>query len=97
MEIPTKKPKLFKTTVVRCYHCKMWYTRVPTFYGWGGDKGDECDYCGCSSFTEHPGRDIGVKSDKYQDCVDMLNEFLRLWGYYSEFEQQMVYDNVVFE
>lgn len=90
--------KAFKTTVVRCAHCKTWYTRYPSFSGGILDMGDECEKCGCTSFFEVPGRVVGVKSKYFKFWHEELSDYVKnLWEVLGDYEKEMLINGLIFD
>jgi len=81
MVLNKEMPKLLsaKSEVLECASCHAWYARYPTFLG-GDSKGDQCDKCGCTSFTVRSGRPYGPKS---QQWVWISEEFAKCWKYFD--------------
>jgi rRNA maturation endonuclease Nob1 len=53
--------------VYKCASCNTFYSRLPV---WDGlDKGDQCDKCGCTSFSVTQGRPYGPKSRQWPDLM----------------------------
>lgn len=76
-----KRPELclVKTYVFTCTSCKRWIARVPQWCG-TGDKGDQCQYCGCTSAYVREGRPIGSRSKHWSEMVEWFNELYRWIG-----------------
>ena len=77
--------RVIKTVVYRCSRCRAWYCRLPIFLA-ELDKGDECELCGCTSFSKSVGRPIGKKSKWWAECIERLEEYKEL-GIVFDFDE----------
>ncbi len=62
----------FKTIKWVCHSCNRHYATLPIMQGL--DKGDECTYCGNTSFITKPGRMIGKKSRQFSYWLNLYND-----------------------
>jgi len=71
--------RLVKTFVLTCTSCKRWVWRGPQWCC-TGDKGDSCQYCGCTSVYVRDGRPFGPRSKQWAEMVEWFNEQYRWLG-----------------
>jgi len=79
-------PKLIRveSMVETCAQCGMWLLRSPEYSnGLGGDKGHQCERCGCTSVQIRRGRPYGPKSALWARITEDFNE---IWPYMHIFE-----------
>ena len=79
--------RLIRSVVYRCGRCRTWYLRYPLFLC-ELDKGDECEKCGCSSFSEEEGRPYGSHSSSWTYFMSEIEKSLNLDIHFTEEEME---------
>lgn len=70
-----KQITAIRSKVFRCTR-GHWYCRIPAFADL--DKGDNCEICGVTSFSEQEGRPYGPRSKKWPSLIEELNDMANL-------------------